>query len=269
MTRIASTVLLAAAAVSSVAVRPIQAQSYSDARAKQVISDAVAALGGEKFLEMKDRVQVGRAYSFYQDELSGLSVARISTRYLTVDPKNSGYELGIRERQAFGKKEDTAVVLREDGGANINWRLAKPIPADEFERYRESTLLNILYILRQRMQEPGLTFESAGSEVVDRLPCEAIDVIDSKNRKVRVYFHQVTKLPMKQVFSRLDTKTKERDEEVTRFDRYRTNDGIQWPQQVTRERNGYKIFQIFAESVSFNQDLTDDLFSVTTLTRSK
>ncbi len=86
---------------------------------------------------------------------------------------------------------------------------------------------------------------------------------------VTVYFHQVTKLPVKQTFSRLDPKTKDRDEEVTRFDRYRENNGIQWPQQITRERNGEKIYQIFAETVSFNQDLTDDLFSVTATTPRK
>jgi hypothetical protein len=105
--------------------------------------------------------------------------------------------------------------------------------------------------------------------VVDRVPVEVVDVIDASNFVVRVYFHQSTKLPVKQSFSRLDPKSKERDEEVTRFDRYRDNQGIQWPQQITRERNGEKIYQIFADSVSFNQDLTDDLFSITTSTRKK
>ena len=114
-----------------------------------------------------------------------------------------------------------------------------------------------------------MEFESRGADVVDRMPVEIVDVIDGENFVVRVYFHQTTKLPVKQSFSRLDPKTKERDEEVTRFDRYRENQGIQWPQQITRERNGEKIYQIFADSVSFNQDLTDDLFSITTSTRKK
>ena len=36
-----------------------------------------------------------------------------------------------------------------------------------------------------------------------------------------------------------------------------------------RERNGDKIYQIFAESVQFNTDLTDELFSLTGVTRKK
>jgi hypothetical protein len=107
-----------------------------------------------------------------------------------------------------------------------------------------------------------MDFEYVGSDVVDRVPVDIVDVIDAGNFTVRVFIHQTTKLPVKQSFSRLDPKTKDRDDEVTRFDRYRDNQGIQWPQQITRERNGDKIYQIFAESVSFNQDLTDNLFSI-------
>ena len=220
------------------------------------------ALGGQKFLTMEDRVETGRAYSFYRNDLSGLSIAKIYTRYVTVNPLKSGVELGVRERQAFGKNEDSAVVFREEGAAELNWRGAKEIPAEDFARYRNTTLHNILYILRMRLHETGMVFEFAGADVVDRVPVNIVNVIDSENRAVKVYFHSTTKLPVKQTFSRLDPKTKERDEEVTRFDRYREDNGIQWPHQITRERNGDKIYQIFAESVAFNQDLTDDLFSL-------
>jgi hypothetical protein len=245
------------------------AETPSATRGKKVIDDAIAALGGKKFLEMQDRVETGRAYSFYRDNLSGLSIAKIYTRYLTVDPTKSAHELGVRERQSFGKNEDSAVVLREDGGANITYRGPKPIPIEDFERYRESTLHNIFYILRQRLHEPGMDFEFIGSDVVDRVPVDIVDVIDGENLTVRVFIHQTTKLPVKQSFSRLDPKTKDRDEEVTRFDRYRDNQGIQWPQQITRERNGDKIYQIFADSVAFNQDLTDDLFTIGPLSKKK
>jgi hypothetical protein len=245
------------------------AETPSATRGKKVIDDAIAALGGDKFLQMQDRVESGRAYSFYRDNLSGLSIAKIYTRYLTVNPTKSAHELGQRERQSFGKNGDSAIVLREDGGANITYRGPKPLAIEEFERYRETTLHNIFYIFRQRLHEPGMDFEYIGSDVVDRVPVDIVDVIDAENFTVRVYIHRTTKLPVKQSFSRLDPKTKDRDEEVTRFDRYRDNQGIQWPQQITRERNGDKIYQIFADSVAFNQDLTDDLFTINPLSKKK
>ena len=248
---------------------PLVAQgppTASDLRARKVIDDAIAALGGGKFLNMEDRLEAGRAYSFYNDQLSGLSIARIYTRYITVAPGRTGQDLAVRERQAFGKNEDTAIVLREDGAATVNWRGSKELAADQYERYRDTTLRNIFYILRIRLHEPGLIFESRGADVVDHLPVEVIDITDSENRVVTVYFHQSTKLPTQQTFSWRDPKTHERNDELTRFARYRENNGIQWPQEITRERNGDKVYQIFADSVAFNQDLTDDLFDPSTPT---
>ena len=68
-------------------------------RGKRVVDEALAALGGEKFLAMADRIESGRAYSFYRERLSGLSLAKIYTRYLTrPEPPVPGY-LGVRERQ--------------------------------------------------------------------------------------------------------------------------------------------------------------------------
>ena len=56
-------------------------------RGKKIVEEALAAMGGDKFLEMKDRVESGRAYSFYRDRLTGLSVAKIYTRYLETPAK--------------------------------------------------------------------------------------------------------------------------------------------------------------------------------------
>jgi hypothetical protein len=37
---------------------------------------------------------------------------------------------------------------------------------------------------------------------------------------------------------------------------------VQWPYHVRSERNGSKTFEMFADSVSVNQGLTDDLFTI-------
>ena len=58
----------------------------SQERGRRVVMEAVEALGGERFLAMKDRTETGRAYSFYRDEVSGLSRAVIYTRYLPAPP---------------------------------------------------------------------------------------------------------------------------------------------------------------------------------------
>jgi hypothetical protein len=233
-----------------------------EARGRKVIDDAIAALGGQKFLTMQDRVETGRAYSFFHDELSGLSVAKIYTRYIPVAPDRTGIDLGVQERQAFGKNEDYYVLFRQEGAWEVTFRGPKTLEPDRVQRYRDTTLNNIFYILRQRLHEPGLIFEYRGADVIENQPVDSVDITDSQNRVVRVFFHQTTKLPVRQSWVWRDPQTKEREEELTRFSRYRQTNGIQWPQQMHRERNGEKTYEIFSDSVTINQGLDDNLFAV-------
>jgi hypothetical protein len=239
-----------------------QSIGSSDARAKKIIDDAVQALGGDKFLTMEDRIESGRAYSFYREQLSGLSIAKIYTRYITLAEGRTGEDLGVREKQAFGKAEDSGVLFREDGAWEYTYRGARIIEEDRLARYKDSTLRNIFYMLRQRLHEPGMIFEYRGSDVLLNLPVDKVDITDSQDRVVTVYFHQSTKLPVQQSWNWRDPKTKERNDEVTTFNRYRdSGGGVQWPYQIQRQRNGEKVYEIFSESVTINQNLTDSAFA--------
>lgn len=101
--------------------------------------------------------------------------------------------------------------------------------------------------------------------MIENQPVNIVDVIDSQNRVVTVNFSQDSKLPVKEAWVWRDPKTKERNDEVARYTIYRdAGDGIQWPQQITRERNGEKRYQIFSDSVQVNQNLPDAVFAVPT-----
>ena len=76
-------------------------------RGKRVVEEALRALGGDAYLHMEDRIEMGRAYSFYREELSGLSVAKIYTRYLTPTPG----KIAVRERDSFGKVDARSAAL--------------------------------------------------------------------------------------------------------------------------------------------------------------
>jgi hypothetical protein len=238
------------------------APTKAEIRGKKIIDDALAALGGSTFLTMEDRTETGRAYSYYHDQISGLSIAKVCTKYKTVPTTKSGAALGQIEKEVFGKTEDTSVLFLLDKGWDISWRGSKEMEQDRFDRYREWTLRNVLYIFRMRLQEPGMIFEFQSSDVIDNLPVDILDITDSENRVIHVHFHQSTKLPVRQVYKRKNEETKEQDDEVTLFTRYLDAGGVQWPHQIRRERNGYKSYEIFSETVKINNGLTDEFFTV-------
>jgi hypothetical protein len=230
-------------------------------RGKRVVNECLDALGGNRYLNMQNREVAGRAYSFYREKLSGLSLAKIYTRYYS-GSSDSAHELTVKERQNFGKKEDYGVLFQEKAAYNITFRGAQPLPDDRFDRYKETTLRDIFYIARFRMHEP-LVFESRGADVLLNAPVEIVDITDADNRTTTVYFHQITKLPVREVFYRRNAVTKDKDEEITVFSKYRDVDGVQWPFAIERERNGEKIFEIFADSVKIdNSKVQDSLFEL-------
>lgn len=245
----------------------IFAQSSRAARGEKIIKDAVAALGGDKFLSMEDRVESGRAYSFYRERLSGLSKTKIYTRYLTrPQPPQAGF-YGVRVRQTLGKNDETAVVfLEDDKGWDLTYRGARPIPLDDVKRFHENQLRNIFYILRMRLGEPGLILEHQGTEVTDNQPAEIVDITDADNRVVTVWFHQTTKLPIRQrAFRRQGG---DRDEDLTDFAKYRdVGGGIHWPYTWLRTRNGEKLFELFSDSVAMNTGIGDELFAISADTK--
>jgi hypothetical protein len=229
-------------------------------RGKRVVDECLQALGGDRYMNMQTRVETGQAYSFYRDTLTGLSIAKIYTRY-DPDVVDTAHDLAQHERDNFGKKEDYGTLFTDKEAWDVTYRGARPLPADRFARYKDTTLRDIFYIIRERLHEPGWVIESKGADVIENRPVEIVDLTDADNITTTVYFDQITKLPVRQVFYRRDPVTKDRNEEVTHFTKYLDADGVQWPYAIERDRNGEKVYEIFSTSVEINdKKISDDLF---------
>jgi hypothetical protein len=247
-------VLLLAASAGAAAETPEQ-------RGRRVVDEALATLGGARFLAMRDRVESGRAYSFYRESMTGLAIAHIYTHYLDVPETPQPDFIGQEERQAFGKKQEDVFVFARGMGYELTFRGARPLPDTRIEQYRLSVLHNIFYILHQRLKEPGMFFQSRGADFYNNRPVEIVDISDPENQTVTVYFDQLTKLPTRQSYFRRDPIDKSKLEEVSIFANYRdVGGGVMWPFNVHRERNGDKVFEIFADEVTINQNLNNNLF---------
>ena len=204
-------------------------------RGKRVVDDCVQALGGDTYLHMENRVEAGRAYSFYRERLSGLSIATIYTRYDS-DVTDTAHELAQHERENFDKKQDYGVLFADEEAWDITYRGARPLPKDTFARYKDTTLHDIFYILRVRLHEPGMIFECrrrrrAWRTVRSRSSISQTPTIArSQSTSIRS-----RKLPVRQVFYRRDPVTKDKNEEVTLFTKYRE---CRWDPMAVRHRAG-------------------------------
>ncbi len=245
----------------------------SEQRAKRVIDEAVAALGGQAYLTMQNRVETGRIYASYNNKVSGMATDATYTHYLQPsETKESGFP-AVRIREARGrkpedlelKKQDDVIFLGEGAGYEVTFRGARPLADTVLQQYKTGTLRNIFYILRQRLGETGLTFESKGSDFFENRPVEIVEITDAENNTVTVFFDQLNKLPLRQLYYQKDPIDNSKQEEVSIFNKYRdVGGGVMWPFATQRQRNGEKIRETYLEKVEINQDLKDSLFAMPT-----
>lgn len=229
-------------------------------KGKDIIDQAIAALGGDRFLDMRYRVASGRVFSFFRDQLSGYDLAKIYTEYLPQPPAKG---LAIREREVLGKKQDYSYLFLPDQGWDITYRGARPIDDERWDRYARSTENDVLYILKVRSKESGMQFDYVGSDVYLSTHVEIVDITDAQDRTVRAYFDHDTKLPIRQTFSWLDPQTKYRNDEMADYGKYRDiGGGIMWPFTIERQRNGYKTYQLFANTVEAGEPGPANIFEL-------
>jgi hypothetical protein len=243
----------------------------NEQKGKRVVDEAVAAMGGPAYLNMQNRVETGRIYSSYNDKVSGMAADALYTNYLPLpNPPEPGF-LGVRVRDARGRKpEDVTgkrqddVILYIDGtGYEVTFRGARPLSDIVVAQFKVATLHSVFYILRQRLNEPGIIFESRGADFFENRPMEIVYITDANNDKVTVYFDQLSKLPARQVYYRKDPIDNTKLEEASVFNKYRdVGGGVMWPFAIRRERNGEKIFEAYLESVEINQNFKDSMFTL-------
>ena len=217
-------------------------------RGKRMVDECLQALGGDRYLNMENRVETGRAYSFYRERLSGLSIATIYTRYDS-GVTDTAHNLAQHERDNFDKKQDYGTLFTDKEAWDITYRGARPLPEDRFAALqRDHAARYFLYHPRSAARAGHGSSSRKGADVIENRPVEIVDITDADNRTTTVYFHQITKLPVRQVFFRRDPVTKDKNEEVTHFTKYRdAGDGVQWPFAIERDRNGEKIYEIFSD----------------------
>jgi len=234
----------------------------SQEKGQQLIQECFQAVGGEALLKLRDRVQRGRAYQFYRDRLRGLSVVTIYTRYDFPPSSPVPGWIGLRERREFGKDGDYGALFMDGKGFEITFRGARPFPEDYMHQYRERLRRDIFYILKFRLREPDMLFESLGTEIIDNQPTDAVRITDADNQSSTVYLLKSSRLPIRQEYVRRDPKTREVFREVGHLSRYRQVEGLQLPWNTLLIRDEEKIFEMFGETMELNKDLEESLFTL-------
>jgi len=251
-------VALTLAGLSLLSVPPARAQEQTEvlmpeqsaAKAKDLIQKAVQALGGSEYLAVRDATCSGRIGSFgHSGDLMGYEKF---IDYSKLPDKDRSENLPKRNIIEI-KNGDKGWVLDRGGVSE-----ADEVSIAEFQ---EDIKTDIDNVLRDRWKEPGTILRYLGPDVVDLKEADWIEFVDNENRSIRIAFAKATHLPLRKVLVTRDPGTRMRSETIEYYSNYHPIGGVIQPFQVTRERNGQKIYQAFIEECKFNTNPSDSLFT--------
>lgn len=224
--------------------------SQSAAKAKQIIQQAIRALGGQAYLSVREQTCQGQVALFgNHNQLNNYQ--KIYDYNLFPD----------KERTEYSSKRNIIDVYNGKQGWTLDRGGVSAMPAASIADFQAGLHRDINILFRFHLNQPGLEFQYDGPDVVDLKQVDWVEVTDPQNRTTKIAISQMTHLPVRAVYISRDPVTHGETEETEYFSNYQDVQGVQTPFQDTRTRNGNKIFQFFVTSCQYNASLAPDFFS--------
>jgi outer membrane lipoprotein-sorting protein len=219
----------------------------SEQQARKILGNTIQALGGQAYLKVTDSVRKGKAYSFSDEDIRGLSRVQFLEKY----PRKIRVEYG---------KQDIVYINNEDKSWKIEYKVVKEQTAEELAEFKAGQKHNLDNLLRFRLNEEGMRIRYLGQSRLDLIQVEGVQLIDKEADKVRIFIDASTFLPVKMEFQTPGRgKRWTTDDERFLFN-YHTVEGIQVPFGIRRTANGEKASELQLESVQINTGLEDSIF---------
>lgn len=224
--------------------------AQSAAKAKELLQQAIEGLGGAAYLNVHDVTCKGRLSQFgHSGELNGYETF--------IDYAQPPF----KDRTENLPKRNIISVNSGDKGWTLDRGGVSEATITDIATFQEDIKKDIDNILRHRIHEQGMIFRYGGPDVVDYQQADWVELVDSDNRTFRIAIARSTHLPIRKVVDTRDANTRMRTDEIEYYSNYHPMDAVQTPFQITRERNGIKIYQVFFDSCQYNTNISDALFT--------
>jgi hypothetical protein len=218
-------------------------------KARDVLNQMVAALGGQKWLTIANTMVTGRTTGFYQGKPTGAIADYLEIR---VFPDHTRIEIG--------KKRNVVEMFLGNDGWDITYRGKKAIPPDQTADYIRRRDHSIEMAVRVWLKNPQTILIYDGQNIVERHLADQVTLINPENDSITIQTDAETHLPLRRSWQWRDPLYKDKNTDAEEYDNYHLEDGIPTAFAITRFHNGDMSNQRFLYHVSYNVSLPPDLF---------
>lgn len=242
----------------------------SQAKAKEILRDLTAGLGGPGYTEVRESECSGlRALFGHSGDLTGYINFTDFRQYpnkARIEYTRKGHNTILLSLIGLDGLDFThgGIVIALYNGDHA-WSYDRSgvseLPVTSVTDFQEATKRSVDNLLRFRLKEPGLSVRFGGSDTVDLRQVVWVEINDSEGRKYRLAVNRSTHLLDRVVVSTEDTENQQVNDDTTIYTNYQLKDSVWTPMQFTREHNGRRTAQFFLDSCRYNPGFPHDLFS--------
>lgn len=223
----------------------------NEQKGRAALAAMVQALGGDRWLTLKDETFNGRTSGFYQGQPTGGISDYLDYR-----------RLPDQERIELGKKRDVLEFFLGNAGWEVTYRGKRALPQDQVDDYLRRRDHSVELAIRVWLKDPKTIVLFDKQSLVERHLADQVTLISPTNDAITILMDAQTHLPLRRVFQWRDPLYKDKNEEADEYDDYHNVDGIATPFTMTRFHNGDMTNQRYLYRAAYNTNLADDMFDV-------
>jgi hypothetical protein len=246
----------------------VLAPEASAARAREVIQQAIRALGGPAYLNVKDITRSGRFSTF---EHNGESTGTVRLIVMVKLPDKERIEYIFKREYETYIPLPIDIPFHKTGSAyevhngEQGWTLAgggvDDLSPEAFDRVHQQRKKDINLLLRTRLNDPELVLRYTGQDTLDLKFVDWVEASSADRFTTRIAIDHSTHLPIHAVFLYRDRESGDAVQDDDAFSSYHLIQGVMTPMQISHDHNGWHISQVFLEDVKYNTGLSDSLFT--------
>lgn len=220
-------------------------------KARVVLDKMVEALGGQAWLDIKNREQHGHIAAFFHDN---------------PDPGTTEvfefHSWPDHDRVDVTKHRDYVQFFTGREGWEVTYRGKKQIPQEQLDEYLRRRDHSIETAVKIWLKDPNTILLYEGQHLAERHLADQVTLIASSNEAITILCDAQTHLPLQRSFQWRDPVYKDKNIDTEEYDDYHAVQGLPTPFTITRKKNDEMARQFFLDRIVYNEDLPADFWSV-------
>ncbi len=220
-------------------------------QAREALDAMVQAMGGQAWLDMKNKEIEGHVAAFFQGNPD------LGTT-LTFEY----HQWPDRDRIEVTKHRDVVEFYIGREGWEVTYRGKKAMDKELLDDYLRRRDHSIETVVKEWLKDPNTILVYEGPHMVERRDAVQVTVISPQNEAVTIFMDVSTHLPLRREFQWRDPLYHDKNTDAEEYDDYHTIDGFPTAFTITRFKNGDMVRQYFVTGAKYNETLPADFWDV-------